>query len=95
MAQIKRYIPKFVLKLLEPYMGMPKEVYVIFISRIVNAIGCFVGPFLTLILTKKIGLSSDVAGFYMSIAGLLYMPASVIGGKLADTIGQKKGNHHF
>jgi MFS family permease len=90
MAQINRYIPKFVLKLLEPYTGMPKEVYIIFISRIVNAIGCFVGPFLTLILTKKIGLSSDVAGFYMSIAGISYMPASVIGGKLADTLGRRK-----
>jgi MFS family permease len=90
MANIKKYIPKFILKLLEPYMGLPKEVYVIFVSRIVNAIGCFVGPFLTLILTKKIGLSSDVAGFYMSSAGLLYMPASIIGGKLSDTIGRRK-----
>ncbi|OGO78104.1 MAG: MFS transporter [Clostridiales bacterium GWB2_37_7] len=71
-------------------MGLPKEVYVIFVSRIVNAIGSFVGPFLTLILTKKIGLSSDVAGFYMSAAGILYMPASIIGGKLADTLGRRK-----
>lgn len=79
-----------VLKLLEPYIGLPKEVYIIFASRIVNAIGCFVGPFLTLILTKKVGLSSDVAGLYMSAAGLLYMPASIIGGKLADTLGRRK-----
>lgn len=90
MAQIKKYIPKFILKLMEPYMGMPKEVYVIFISRIVNGMGCFVGPFLTFILTKKVGLSSDVAGLYMSIAGLMYIPASIIGGKLADTIGRRK-----
>lgn len=90
MTNMNTYIPKFVLKLLEPYMGLPKEVYVIFVSRIVNAIGCFVGPFLTLILTKKIGLSSDVAGFYMSAAGLLYMPASIIGGKLSDTLGRRK-----
>lgn len=90
MAHIKRYIPGFILKLFEPYTGLPKEVYVIFISRIINAIGCFVGPFLTLILTKKVGLSADVAGLYMSSAGLLYMPASIIGGKLADTIGRRK-----
>jgi MFS family permease len=90
MSHIKITLPKFILKLFEPYMGLPKEVYVIFVSRIVNAIGCFVGPFLTLILTKKIGLSSDVAGLYMSAAGLLYMPASVIGGKLADTLGRRK-----
>ncbi|MDF2840956.1 MAG: transporter [Clostridia bacterium] len=90
MKDIEKYLPKFILKLLEPYRGLPKEVYVIFVSRIVNAIGCFVGPFLTLILTKKIGLSSDVAGFYMSAAGLLYIPASIIGGKLSDTLGRRK-----
>lgn len=90
MAQINKYLPKFIQKLLEPYMGMPKEVYVIFISRIVNGMGCFVGPFLTLILTKKIGLSSNIAGLYMSVAALSYMPASIIGGKLADTIGRRK-----
>lgn len=90
MKSIKKFIPEFILRLFEPYTGLPKEVYVIFVSRIVNAIGCFVGPFLTLILTKKIGLSSDVAGAYMSSAGLLYMPASIIGGKLADSLGRRK-----
>lgn len=90
MTEVKTGVKAGVLKLLEPYMGLPKEVYVIFASRIVNAMGCFVGPFLTLILTKKIGLGSDIAGLYMSAAGLLYIPASFIGGKLADTIGRRK-----
>ncbi|MGF7058371.1 MDR family MFS transporter [Brassicibacter mesophilus] len=76
--------------LLTPYKGLPREVYVIFISRIVNALGCFVMPLLTFILTKNVGLSSEEAGFYMSISGFLYLPASIIGGKLADTIGRKK-----
>lgn len=84
------FIWRLLLEFLEPYLGLPKEVYVIFVSRVVNAIGCFVGPFLTLILTKKIGMDSGTAGLYMSAAGLLYMPASVIGGKLADTIGRRK-----
>lgn len=83
-------IYRAVMKLMEPYRGLPREVYVIFASRVVNAIGCFVGPFLTLILTTKIGLSADVAGLYMTSSGLLYMPASVIGGKLADTWGRRK-----
>jgi MFS family permease len=78
------------LELLKPYMGLPRAVYVIFVSRIVNGMGCFVSPFLTLILTKKIGLDGDVAGLYMSAAGLLYMPASIIGGKLADSIGRRR-----
>lgn len=90
MGSLYLKIKGIVLKLLEPYIGLPKEVYIIFISRIVNAMGCFVEPFLTFILTVKIGLSSDVAGIYMSVAGLLYMPATIIGGKLADTLGRRK-----
>lgn len=83
-------IIKFVLKLVSPYRGLPRGIYIIFISRIVNALGCFVGPLLTLILTKKIGLSQDIAGFYMSISGFLYIPASLIGGKITDTLGRKR-----
>lgn len=90
MKTIFNAIYRAVIKLMEPYRGLPREVYVIFASRVVNAIGCFVGPFLTLILTTKIGLSADVAGLYMTSSGLLYMPASVIGGKLADTWGRRK-----
>lgn len=90
MTEFKKDLWSAIGKLLEPYLGLPREVYVIFASRIVNGIGCFVSPFLTLILTKKIGLDSDAAGLYMSAAGLLFMPASIVGGKLADTIGRRK-----
>lgn len=76
--------------LLNPYRGLPKEVYVIFIARVINAMGCFVMPLLTIILTESIGMSKQMAGFYLSLAGFLYMPASMLGGKLADTIGRKK-----
>lgn len=77
-------------KLLMPYRGLPKEIYVIFVSRIVNAMGCFVMPLLTIILTEKIGLSKEAAGIYITLSGFLYMPSSAIGGKMADTIGRKK-----
>lgn len=76
--------------LFKPYKGLPKEVYIIFISRIVNALGCFVMPLLTIILKDSIGLSDEMTGVYISASGLLYLPASIIGGKLADTIGRKK-----
>lgn len=77
-------------KILIPYLGMPKEVYVIFISRIVNALGAFVFPLLTLLLTKKIGMTEASAGVWLSLGGLLFMPAGIIGGKIADSFGRKK-----
>lgn len=76
--------------LISPYRGLPKEIYVIFISRIINSIGSFVMPLMTLILTEKIGLRSDEAGLFISLAGLAFIIPSIIGGKLADTIGRKK-----
>ena len=76
--------------LFTPYQGLPKEVYVLFLAKIINAMGSFVMPMLTIILTDAIGLSRQVAGMYISISGLLFIPASMIGGKLADTIGRKK-----
>lgn len=75
--------------LLNPYKGLPKEIYVIFIARIINGMGCFVMPLMAIILTEKIGLSRDMAGLYVSASQLLCMPAALIGGKLADTIGRK------
>jgi Arabinose efflux permease len=80
----------YVNNLLKPYKGLPREIYVIFIARVINALGCFVMPLLTIILTQRIGLSEGTAGLYISIAGLLYIPASMLGGKLADTVGRKK-----
>lgn len=77
-------------KLFLPYQGMPKEIYVIFAARIVNALGCFVMPLMTIILTQSIGLSKESAGIYLSLTGLLYLPASLLGGKLADHIGRKR-----
>lgn len=76
-------------RLFKPYMGLPKAIYIIFISKVINALGCFVMPLLTLILTDKIGLSKEAAGFYISISGFIFLPASIIGGKLADTYGRK------
>jgi len=75
--------------LLSPYSGLPKEIYVIFVSRIVNAMGCFVMPLMTIIMTDKIGLSNEATGFYLSLNSFVYPLASILGGKLADSIGRK------
>lgn len=77
-------------KLLQPYKGLPKEIYILFISRIINSIGCFVQPLLALILTNKIGLAKDAAGTYITALSLLAVPSLIIGGKLVDTLGRKK-----
>jgi MFS family permease len=76
-------------QLLSPYRGLPREIYIIFFARMINAMGVFVWPMMTLLLTKKIGLTEAEAGFWLAVSGILTLPASLIGGKLTDTIGRR------
>jgi MFS family permease len=76
--------------LFKPYQGLPKEIYIIFVSRVINSIGSFVQPLLALILTDKIGLGKDAAGMYITAVSLLAVPSLILGGKLVDAIGRKR-----
>lgn len=78
------------MKLLQRYRGLPKEIYILFMARVINSLGAFVHPLLTLILTDKIGFSEDTAGLCMTILLLTQFPAVLLGGKLADRFGRKK-----
>jgi MFS family permease len=71
------------------YRGLPQPIYVLFFSTVINAVGIFVYPFLALYLTQRLGYSALQAGTYMTLASVLYVPGSMIGSKLADTIGRK------
>jgi len=71
------------------YRGLPQPIYVLFFSTIINSVGIFVYPFLTLYLTRRLGYSALEAGTYMTFASVLYVPGSMIGSKLADSIGRK------
>ena len=72
------------------YRGLERSIYVLFFARIINSIGSFVFPFLTLFLTDKLGYSTGDAGFYMMLVTTSFVPGSIIGGKLADSFGRKK-----
>lgn len=78
------------LRLSEPYRELPKSVYVLFFANIVNSLGNFVWPFLTLYLTGKLGFSKAEAGFYVTLSALAFVPGSLLGGKLADHLGRKR-----
>lgn len=71
------------------YAGLPKSIYVLFVVRIINALGAFVGPFLTMFLSKKIGLSSTTIGTFIMLNSLSTVPGSLVGGKISDTFGRK------
>lgn len=77
------------MNLIQPYRGLPRPVYTVFIAQTINAFGALIHPFLTLLLSRKIGLNPANTGMIVSLLGILYAPASLIGGKLSDTFGRK------
>lgn len=71
------------------YSGLPFGIYVLFIVRIVNALGAFVGPFLTMFLSNKMGLNNQVIGIFIMMYSISTVPGSLIGGKICDSFGRK------
>ncbi len=77
-------------RIFETYSGLPRDIYVLFVARVVNSMGSFVFPFLTLLLTKRLGLSPAEAGIVLLVSSVTFVPGSLIGGRLADRVGRKK-----
>lgn len=82
MANLKEYI--------DSYKGLHKGIYALFFARIISNLGAFVAPFLTMLLTYKVGLDIAVVGTLVSINAGLSMVGSIIGGKIIDEFGRKK-----
>ena len=77
-------------KVFKSYSGLPRGIYILFFVRIINSMGSFVFPLLTLFLTDKLGLGAKEAGMFVSLSALSYIPGGLLGGKLSDIIGRKK-----
>ncbi len=71
------------------YSGLKREIYVLFVGRIVTAMGAFVWPMLTFLLTTKLGFTDGVATMLIATAGLVSLPMALVGGKLADRFPRK------
>lgn len=80
----------FIKDTIDTYRGLPRSVYIIFLARVINCIGNFVFPLMTLLLTVKIGMSAQQVGFFLLLSAVTRVPASLLGGKLADHMGRKK-----
>ncbi|MBP5552892.1 MAG: MFS transporter [Spirochaetales bacterium] len=75
--------------LFSQYKGLRKELYILFIGRIMTNMGAMIWPMFTLILNRKLGLNATVIAACMVIFSLVNLPVSLIGGKLADKLNKK------
>ena len=76
-------------QLITQYGGLKREIYILFIGRLVTAMGSFVWPMMTFFLTTKLGLSDGTATALIATASILSFPAALLGGKLADRFSRK------
>jgi len=72
------------------YKELPREIYILFIGRIINCLGSFVGPLMALILTQRFGMSSAESGSFIAVQSCAQGVAMMLGGKLVDSFGRKR-----
>ena len=77
-------------KMLNHYTKLPKSIYILFFARMVNSMGAFVYPFLTIYLTKTLSIDEGEAGYLVMLAVAAHAPGLLVGGRLADWLGRKK-----
>ncbi|MBN2552412.1 MAG: MFS transporter [Spirochaetales bacterium] len=77
-------------KLLGTYRGLDRSIYLLCLAQVVNSIGHFVHPFLTMFLTQKIGMDPVEAGTYVMLSAAAWVPGSLLGGRIADKVGRKQ-----
>jgi hypothetical protein len=68
-------------RLFHTYAGLDRSIYFLFLAQVVNSIGHFVHPFLTLLLTQKLGMDPGEAGFYVFLSALAWVPGSLAGAR--------------
>lgn len=78
------------MKFISQYRGLKKEIYILFLGKMITALGAFVFPLFTLLMKSKLNYSASQIALVFSISTLLSLPASLVGGKLTDRLGRKK-----
>ncbi len=81
---------KRIVNSISQYLGLSKSVYVIFFARIITNMGAFIWPLLTFILTRKMGYSPLTISYIFLVIGIIFLPATILGGILADKFNRKK-----
>ena len=67
--------------------GLPREVWLLFATNLINRAGMMVLPFLVLYLTTDLGFSPARAGLMLAFYGASAIVFGPIGGRLSDRIG--------
>jgi len=78
------------LLLLGPLVQLPGSMWALFAIQVITRGGDFVFPFLTLFLTRKLGLSGALAGSWVMASVLAGILGTLAAGKASDHMGRKR-----
>src|SRR5687767_7573663 len=67
--------------------GLPREVWLLFATNLINRAGMMILPFLVLYLTRDLTFSAGTAGLMLAVYGATAIVAGPISGRLTDKIG--------
>ncbi|MGH3503449.1 MAG: MFS transporter [Nocardioidaceae bacterium] len=67
----------------------PRAVWLLVVARAVNRLGAFSLPFLSVVLTQRLGASVESTGALVAAFGLATVPSRLLGGHLADRFGRR------
>lgn len=67
--------------------GLPREVWLLFATNLINRAGMMILPFLVLYLTRELGFSAGRAGMMLAVYGATAIVAGPVSGRLTDRIG--------
>ena len=71
------------------FLQLPRTYWYLFLGTLVNRLGSFVLPFLTLYLTGQRGITPSVAALVVSCFGAGSFLAQLTGGELTDRLGRR------
>lgn len=77
------------MNLFSQYKGLRREIYILCFGRLVTSMGAMVWPMLTMILSQKMGLEAGQVAWIIAAAGIVSLPANLVGGQLADRFNKK------
>lgn len=69
--------------------GLPRAYWLLWIGTVINRLGGFVSPFLSLYLTSERGISISQAGMMVSLLGAGSFASQLVGGELTDRLGRR------
>lgn len=84
------YLYPMLKTLIIPYRGLSREVWFLALTTLVNRAGAMVIPFLSLYLTRYLGLTMSQVGWIMTCYGLGSVLGVFLGGKFSDRFGYYK-----